>query len=133
MKTKNINLVENLNKLESLKGLDLDGGMVWELVLLKKALKERLESIQESKKIILENGCAKDENGKPKTEVVESEGRQFINYSFDSDIVKDECYKKIIDIDDIEIEISINPISAEEIKKIKCSMEQMEALMLLTT
>jgi hypothetical protein len=132
MKIKNAKLGDAIANFECLRGLILDGDIALEAVKMKKALKDKFEEVEEAKKNVIEGLAEKGEDGKPKITVVEEGRHKFVNYSFGSSEVQAKCGEELAKIEAAESEIPNGTILSGRITMIKCTTEQLEALIMLT-
>lgn len=133
MKTKNYQIEGFLESLQTLKKISFDGDISLAVVRLKKSLYDRLILTQEAEKNVIESFCLKDETGRPKTEMIDDNGVYRLSYSFDSPDTSKKCMEELSKIKNEEFELDNGAILPQRISSIKCSPEQMEALLLLTS
>ena len=133
MKVANKELVPMIAKLNSLKGLVLDGDIALAAVELKNKLSIKFKLIEEAQTNVIEALCKKGPDGKPLKEMKEVSGESFFHYNFDSTEIQSQCTEQLEAIlnDNFEVNIPVSKLTREMIGKMKCSIEQTEALLLL--
>ena len=134
LELKNRELKSYLSKLESLKGLTLDGDIAIAAVILEMSISKKSNELEKARILIVEGTCSKDESGKPKKTINSSDGQTFFSYEFDSTEKSQYCADEIEKIESLSNEFEIKDcISVDRISKIACSTDQMKALLLLTS
>ena len=132
MKIKNSEIGKMLMSMDNLKGLSLEGDITLAAVRLKKQLIQRNSEIEEAKESVIKNYCLKDILGSPIKSIKEQGGQQYALFSFENDEQSALCAGELNKINEEETDISDYGIHMDRIIKIKCSVEQMEVLLLLT-
>jgi hypothetical protein len=131
MKMKNAQLGLAIASMDTLKGLVLEGDIALAAVKMRKQLQNKFDEIEEAKKNVIESLCTKDENGKAEQNIITEKGFQYASYKFESEEISKKCGLEIDKILSGEAEIESGKIMEGRLLTIKCSAEQMEALLLL--
>jgi hypothetical protein len=132
MKMKNAQIVVAIASLDTLKGLAMEGDIALAAVKMRKQLQNKFDEIEEAKKNVIESLCTKDESGKPKQKIITEKGFQYASYEFETNEISKQCGAEIDKILAGEVEIESGKILEGRLTTMKCSAEQMEALLLLT-
>ena len=117
---------------QMLENVVLSGEVAQALVETKRDLESQLDVIEETHKNIILNFCRRDENNEPVKERKTVKGQDVYEYSFETIEKKEECATQIADLMKQEVEIKKAKISADYLKSISCSVQQMEILLTLT-
>lgn len=118
-------------KFESLKGLVVDGDINLSAIKMKRQIALRLSEVTEAKKNVAESLCTKNKDGSPKTFFDEASRQEAYDFSIPENGKK--CVLEINKINKDKCVLENSKVIEEaRVVEIRCTQEQMEALLILT-